>query len=226
MRSSGDKVAKPDEPAIRAALQVLFQPGDVVELRAFKHSRNTISGYYNDSNQLAADAVRANAVAGGVYVTLNQIDPALLARRSNRWEQYARETTTDLQVVRRRWLPIDIDAVRPAGISSTDSEHDAAIELARDIRAFLVEELGFPTPILGDSGNGAHVLARINLPNNDGATETVQKCLQALDEKFSNDKVHVDTGVYNAARIWKLYGTVVRKGDSTSDRPHRLARLL
>ena len=32
--------------------------------------------------------------------------------------------------------------------------------------------------------------------------------------------------MFNAARIWKLYGTICRKGDSTEDRPHRVAKLL
>ena len=36
----------------------------------------------------------------------------------------------------------------------------------------------------------------------------------------------VDTANHNAARIWKLYGTMSRKGDSTPERPHRRARLL
>ncbi len=30
----------------------------------------------------------------------------------------------------------------------------------------------------------------------------------------------------NAARIWKAYGTVARKGDSILGRPHRISRIL
>ena len=44
--------------------------------------------------------------------------------------------------------------------------------------------------------------------------------------ELSDDRVKVDRTTYNAARIWKLYGTLVCKGDSTPDRPHRLARWL
>ena len=36
----------------------------------------------------------------------------------------------------------------------------------------------------------------------------------------------VDLKVFNAARIWKLYGTVARKGHDMNDRPHRAARLV
>ena len=36
----------------------------------------------------------------------------------------------------------------------------------------------------------------------------------------------VDTANFNAARIWKVYGTVSRKGDSTKDRPHRRSAIV
>ncbi|GAI49189.1 unnamed protein product, partial [marine sediment metagenome] len=48
----------------------------------------------------------------------------------------------------------------------------------------------------------------------------------ALATRFDDDAVSIDPGVFNAARIWKLPGTLARKGDSTPDRPHRLATLL
>ena len=54
----------------------------------------------------------------------------------------------------------------------------------------------------------------------------IQKCLEALAHRFSTDQVTVDVSNHNASRIWKLYGTVATKGDSTPDRPHRLSRLL
>jgi len=215
-----------DGEEIRRTLGILFEPGDVVEIRAFKSSRCTISGYYDDFDKLTKDAVRVNQIAGTVYVTLNRIKPALLARRANRYEEFASTTTNDDQVVRRRWLPIDLDADRPAGISSSDDEHETSIQRARDVRAFLVHDLGWPEPIAADSGNGAHLLPRIDLPNDAESAELVRRCLEALDVRFSDDRVHIDTGNFNASRIWKFYGTVASKGDSTANRPHRLARLL
>jgi len=128
-----------DPQAIRQGLAVLFEPGDVVELRAFRNRRCTISGYYDDHDKLATDAAKVNRTSGTVYVTLNRIVPDLLARRANRFKEYAATTTNDDHVIRRHWLPIDLDAERPADISSTDSEHDTAIQRAREIRTFLVK---------------------------------------------------------------------------------------
>ena len=54
----------------------------------------------------------------------------------------------------------------------------------------------------------------------------VKGCLTTLDALFSNDRVTVDTANHNAARIWKVYGTVARKGDNTPERSYRRAKVL
>ena len=61
----------------------------------------------------------------------------------------------------------------PSEISSTDAEHAAALELATDIRMVLGEE-GWPPPLLADSGNGAHLLYAVDLPNDAAATALVE----------------------------------------------------
>jgi hypothetical protein len=153
------------------------------------------------------------------------VNPDLQARASNKLVDYAKQTTSDADIIRRAWLPIDLDPVRVSGVSSTDLEHEAALELAGTIRTDLKEN-GWPDPFLCDSGNGAHLLYHIDLPNDDGSRDLVQKVLKALDLRYSNEKVQVDTTTYNAARIWKLYGTKACKGDSTEERPHRMAKIL
>jgi hypothetical protein len=166
---------RPDAEETRRALQALFQPGQVIELRALEvraGSREglTASGYFMDHAALVEAALTVAESAKGVYVTLNEINPALLARAVNR-VRIVRDKdplTSDGDVVRRRWLPIDCDPTRPAGISSTDEEHALAIERAKEIRAALRAE-GWDEPILADSGNGAHLLYRVDLPRDDGA---------------------------------------------------------
>ena len=85
---------------------------------------------------------------------------------------------------------------------------------------------GFSEPILARSGNGTHVQFPLDLPNDDDPTKLVKPILQAVDAKFTDASVTIDTGVFNAARICRLYGTVARKGDSIPSRPHRLSELL
>ena len=123
-----------------------------------------ISGYFTDAAELSAAAVRYSGQGQGIYVTLNPVAPALLARAANHVVTWAKHTTSDADILGRVWLPIDFDPVRPSGISSTDAEHTAALERAQACRAWLAS-LGWPQPVYADSGNGAHLLYRIDLPN-------------------------------------------------------------
>jgi hypothetical protein len=81
-------------------------------------------------------------------------------------------------------------------------------------------------PIIADSGNGAHLLYRIDLPNNEESLAFVAGALAELERRYSDHAVKVDVTSANAARIWKAYGTVARKGDSIPGLPHRLSRIL
>lgn len=232
--------ASPRE-TIEAALRLLFRDDDVFEIRALNCAdrigstfTSTISGYYQFAHldRAAADiaALDAKGTASVIYVTLNPVSPALLARAVNRLKTKAKETTSDKDVVRRRWILIDCDPVRPSGISSTDAELKAAVAKAEQVEAFL-NDRGWPAPIVAMSGNGIHLLYAINLPTEDD--DLVKRVLSALAERFDDSAVNIDRSVHNPARITKVIGTVAAsKGDSmvgvpgVEDRPHRRAVLL
>ena len=216
---------------ILRTLSLLGNDGQVFELRMLnarpKGQRYpvTMSGYFDDYRALAEHARAHGPFARGVYVTLNPVNPALLARAVNRLRIAGKDDplTSDADICMRQWLPIDLDPVRPVGISSTEEEHQSALERAFEIRDALRNE-DWPDPIVGDSGNGGHLLYKVELPSNDGGL--VKQCLQALARRFDDDRVKIDQSVFNPARIWKLYGTISRKGDPVAERPHRLARIL
>jgi hypothetical protein len=221
---------KPNREEIIRTIKLLIPSGGTVEVRALEASirgerrTGTVSGYF-DSPEALADAVLSIISAKGIYIVINSTNPALLARACNRLRMVGRSDalTGDHDILRRRWLPIDLDPRRPAGISSNEEEHRLALDRARTVAAYLTK-LGWPAPIIADSGNGVHLLYLIDLPVDDGGL--VQRLLARLAEQFDDDKVCVDKGVFNPSRIWKLYGTMARKGDATPDRPHRMARLL
>ena len=202
-------------------------PGHAIEVRIPKSGKlRTISGYFNDAATLEK-AMASVGVVPSVYITMNPVPAAMLARANNVLKPYADLTTGDSDIVKRRWLLIDVDPVRPSGISSTDAEHEAAIALVRDIYTWLTER-GVPAGacVVADSGNGAHLLVRVELENSPEAKALVERVLAALAAQFDTPKLKVDRAVANAARITKLYGTLAAKGDSTIDRPHRMSRLL
>ena len=217
---------------MRRVYEGLFHPGEVVEIRAIDvdgpgpwkgRARGTVSGYFNDAVAFAKAAADLDAArAKGVYYTLNPCNPALLARASNRLIANPKNTTQDNDICCLRWLPIDLDPKRPAGISATEAELQAAVALGAEIAAWLEGSLGFGRAVRGYSGNGIHLLYRLaDLPNDAEHRDLIKKALAAIGARFSSASVDVDQKTFNPARIWKLYGTTGRKGDSTADRPHR-----
>ena len=221
-----------DKEEIIRALSFWFKPGDVFEIRALgatssgNRQEHTVSGYFDFEHiKDAAEAVCKLYGFRGVYATANPVKPDLLARAVNRIRPIGRNepTTSDGDIARRKWLLIDCDADRPAGISSTDAEHEAALTKIREIRDGL-STLGWPQPLMTDSGNGAQLMYAIDLPADDSGL--VQKCLESLSAA-SDENVHVDKTVCNPARIWRLPGTMNCKGDHAEGfRPHRMARIL
>ena len=217
-----------DADEVRRTLKLLVEPGSTVEMRVILTDGRIMSGYYRDGNALLKDVTPLGGPAdvAGFYITLNPVNPALLARAENHLRKKLGKkdsTTSDNDVERRARLLIDLDAKRPSGIASTDREHVAAFYKATTVREAL-RALGWPEPLLADSGNGCHLVYKIDLPADDGGL--VERVLAGLAAKYDDDQIKVDRVVHNASRISKLYGTPVRKGDNTKDRPHRMARIL
>ena len=146
------------EALIEQALTYFFTPGKVIELRVPGTNQGTQAGYFDDPALLKQAALALDKQGPGIYITMNPINPELLARGANRVRTYVKqgEGTTDRDITGRSFFPIDFDAIRPAGISSTDTEHNAAILKANECRSWLAER-GWPEPLLSDSGNGAQL---------------------------------------------------------------------
>jgi hypothetical protein len=221
--------------------RTFVEPGEVVEVRILGArgrdsawdgywANGTVSGYFDGYQEFCESVELADkAKNNGIYFTLQVIDPRLIGRVRNRLRP-ADQTTSDNNVIAYRWLPIDIDPIRPSGISSSNTELSAALELREEVEEWVVSNMDFPKPVKAMSGNGAHLLFRLpDIPVNESSTTFMKNTLLGLADRFSNNSVDVDTSVFNPARIWKLYGTTARKGDPVpgsqhqEERPHRLA---
>ncbi|MGD9932888.1 MAG: hypothetical protein AB7T37_04145 [Dehalococcoidia bacterium] len=214
---------------VQRSVRALFEGGDIIEIRQLgvrlpgRSSTVTLSGYFDNSDDLIRAVSEHAGVASGTYITLNPVREGLLARRANRMDVASRgETTVDADILRRRWLLIDIDPVRPAGISATDVEKAAGQERSQAIVAWL-RDRGWDEPVVADSGNGVHLLYRLS---EDITTELVRDALVALSLQFDDEQAVVDRTVFNASRIARLYGTMARKGENLPERPHRPSRIV
>jgi len=226
-----DKSGKEAIPILAAQYRLLTAPDQVVELRALKVRRgsgrpHTEAGFfdYEHLTEMATAALDVSPHAQGVYFTLNPLKSDLLARRANRidWAEEG-ELAKDKDVFARQFILVDADPVRDPLISATAAEKKHAHDTILAVREYL-RGCSWPEPILADSGNGYHLLFRIDLPAADGGL--VQRILKALAARFDSEHVHIDRSVHNPSRICKLPGSWSRKGDSTRERPHRRAAIL
>lgn len=210
---------------IQDAVDVVLELPAVSELRILETRQGVVSGYFNDPEALVDAAAQRSGDGIGVYVTLNPVAPELLARAENRVKPYAHHTTSERDILRLRRLLVDFDPVRRSGISSTDGEHRTAllrtVQVAQWLRA-----RGWAEPLIDDSGNGGHLVYGIDLPNDDPSRRLLGQCLLSLSFRFSDARVVVDVSTAKAAQLWRVPGTLTRKGDDLPDRPHRFAVLL
>lgn len=221
----------------------IIPEGDVVEGRALgvkgqstlwpgKWAKYSVSGYYDDPEAFRRDIqILEKMKPSGCYFTLHKLHPGVIGRALNCFDPDC-QATTDKDVIAFRYLPVDIDPVRPSGISSSDAELAAALELRDQIAKYAMNQLGFPEPIVAVSGNGGHLLFRLpDLPTSDKNSRIfIEGTLKKLAEKFDNEQAKVDTAIHNPSRIFKIYGTVARKGypvpasgNGRVARPHRMS---
>ncbi len=209
---------------IKRTLEVMVMQGDVVELRIFDQNDKKFCGWFTDMDRMAEAALSHDAAAEGTYYTCNACVPDMIGIANNRIVP-CKTASSEKNMLRRRIIGIDIDPRRnPVKISSTDEEHNLSIEKAREIRDWLKAQ-GWSDPVLGDSGNGAHLDYFVDLPVSEDIKMLYKRLFEFLKSKFSNDKIDVQ-GFEDANRVWKLYGTMVRKGENLPNRPHRKSKIL
>jgi len=206
-----------------------LETGEGIEIRAFSKF-GMMACYFDEREAFVRQVQRIDKdeKTKAIYVTLNPIPSALMSQENgskNKAIKPRKNTTKDNDIERRRLILIDLDPKREANTNATNKEKDEAEKLSREIASFLKDK-GFPEPVRADSGNGFHLLYRIKAKADKDSKATLSAFLKALSVRFSSDAVDVDTGVFNASRISKLYGTMTRKGRNTKERPHRRSSIL
>jgi hypothetical protein len=226
------------EKMIQKYLAYLHEKDDVFEVSAILRkptvsplwgnveAKQIVTGYFKDHKKAAQLILKLDedVKPEAVYVSLNPCQKSLLARANHKLKANLKRTK-DVDVQNIRNLIIDVDPVRKSGTSSTDSEHKVALSIARSVKWDL-DSRGWLNPLLGDSGNGAHLIYKVSLNNTKDNVQRLQQSLKALARKYDTDQVKIDTGVFNPGRLVKVYGTRTRKGKRTDDRPHRVAKTL
>ena len=152
-----------NEFELRKAIQILKPDNQLFEIRIIGQQK-PISGYFKDADTLVKMLDTVDIRNTNVYITLNQVNKAWFSRMQSENFLKGKNATSDPEIDGYNYLFIDLDPHRPSGISSSNDEFKAACEKAKKVCAYM-ENIGFEKPIKAISGNGAHLLYRINLKN-------------------------------------------------------------
>src|ERR1035437_6299914 len=134
-----DNTKRYDLAQIRRAIAALVQRGQIVEVRMMnKKKKITATGWYDDYEIMAKHIAKLardgfgeghKFIQENVYWTVNPVHEGLLAREIKNDVHFAEDTTSDINILSRRWIPVDIDPLRPSGVSATKEEKARAKEV-------------------------------------------------------------------------------------------------
>ena len=214
-----------NEETIRRWWDIFVKDNGFTEVRIL--GRFQYSGYFDNVDSII-QAIKPYADMDDeqMYFVLNKIDSACFGRQqSGKIVKSPKITTNDNDIIRRCFVFVDFDPVRKSGTNASNEEFELAHKKAQDVFRFLREK-GFSEPIICKSGNGLHLTYKVDFPNDEKTTEIIKHFYEYLGSLFSDDKVDIDTKVFNLARLCKLYGTTAKKGANLQDRPWRMSEII
>jgi hypothetical protein len=210
----------------------LCRPNCILEMRALlpkgaervhpkslvKHFRATEFEGNRDALRSAfeQEALRLNSMGYNVYIVMNPIKPNFPCKAAAR----------DEDIEYRDLLLIDIDRASKMQCPANDAELGEAKKVTNEVEKYLSTH-GWGDPVQVMSGNGYHLYYNLReVPNTPEAKNYCESLLKGLAAKFNTPEAKIDIGVFNASRITKVPGTVMRKGDESAERPYRMAVVL
>lgn len=211
-----------DAQEIRRWHSIFKRDDELFEIRIL--GDRTWSGYFYDI-ETAIEALKPFDNAN-IYYSINEVKKACASRdQFNCFKQVKGTATSKQDIEHRWWLPIDVDCERPSGVSSTNEEKAKAHKKAQDVFVFLRNN-GFSTPVVCDSSSGYHILYPIDMNNTQESEDAIKAFLEILGHNFTDENIKIDTVLHDSNRILRLPGSYGRKGRSSNERPHRLAKIL
>jgi hypothetical protein len=216
------------EDAIRLHRRLLGHEGfGVTELRII--NPNTYVAYTDNDEATVQLALKAGK-APGIYIGVQPRPLEFFDHAPNCWRPALAKpdsncaTDADNEFITAYFLDIDVvSGVRAQGHPASEKELQEsfrAAELNIRVNGFM------ENAAIGCSGNGHYVIIPI-IPIQIDSTDIAEKfrlfchnCTQEIKGQLNGVKIDP---VYNLSRVMRLMGTINRKGNPTSDRPHRRA---
>lgn len=196
----------------------------IYEVRTVEPPR--LNGYFKDKSKLLSEIKKRPNLT--YYFCINDISEEAYLKASNKEVLNTAQkggATNDDDIIKRSWLFIDFDPIRKSKTSATNEQKEKAKQKVKQVWDYLKTK-GFKKPILADSGNGYHLIFKIDMENNKENTKILKDFLDTLNKKYNDEYTDIDKSVFNASRITKLYGVMTHKGENTTLTPHRPSKLL
>lgn len=219
---------------IADAVRLLVEPESLTEVRVLlNHSGERIcrNQYYfgHQAEDVARDvhSLEQQPECVGIYLIPNPIEPKL-AELNTKWRKpfiTKIKSSNQSNMLRRAWIMVDCDSIRPGECSATEAERTAAFTLADNVIATL-SMFGFGDPVKADSSNGCHLLYSVDLPPDQQTGLKIKEFLNELSIRCRVTGAKVDPVTWDSQRMVRLYGTRSRKGESTAERPWRYSGIL
>ena len=216
---------------IRHFLNRRYAQGEIIEVRARVPENDgeaIYSGVYTDHNAILRDAkdLTETKKATAIYTNLQRIKSEAECAVTNTMGT-GRNCTSASDIARYTRLLIDVDTARPEGFeksSSTDEEKARAFDVITKAKNYM-ESLWLAGDLY-DSGNGYHNVYALDLPATEENKLLIKAVLTSLGSLFDTGGAHIDTSVFDMPRVCKLIGSYARKGENTTERPHRWSGII
>jgi hypothetical protein len=215
-----------DKEQLRLWWNTFVGEGNFTEVRIL--GRFSYSGYFKSFDNLCKQLEPyTNMDDEQIYFILNSIDKDCYARpQCEKFVKSPKATTTDSDIIRRKYLLLDFDPIRKSQTNSSDAQFELAHKKAQDVYRFLIREHGFTDSIICISGNGWHVLVPVDLPCDEETNKIVKNFYTYMGSIFSDNEVEFDEKVYTNARLTKLYSTWAKKGANLPTNPWRQSKIV
>jgi hypothetical protein len=191
-------------------------PGQVTELVALNvvdddcQGQNTVHGFFDPDHLdvMAAEALRFEPLASGIFFRPNPINPALLARCPNRVEV---ATDSDLakatDVIQRGTLVVSVVLNGESRRMPTDDEKRGLEDLANEIGE-RIRKLTGCEPLNADGGAANYLYFPINLRSDD--CRVVENILRGIQRAYQGDpRGRIDLNASDPAYPLPVFGTSI-----------------
>lgn len=215
-----------DKEQLRLWWNTFVGDGNFTEVRIL--GRFSYSGYFRKfENLISQIEPYTNMDDEQIYFVLNSIDNDCYARpQCERFVKSPKVTTTDSDIVRRKFLLLDFDPKRKSQTNSSNVQFELAHKKAQDVYRFLIKEKGFTDSIICISGNGWHIIVPVDLPCDEETNKIIKGFYTYMGSIFSDENVEFDEKVYTNARLTKLYSTWAKKGANVPSNPWRQSKIV